>query len=93
MSTLAITTRRPGVAQVTMNRPEVFNAFDEAMIGELDAAFARLVANDAVRVIVLAGAGRHFSAGAVRSSPSSARSRSRCRSSRSSSSDGSASGN
>jgi methylglutaconyl-CoA hydratase len=42
----------------------VFNAFDEAMIGELDAAFAELVADDTVRVIVLAGAGKHFSAGA-----------------------------
>ena len=50
MSTLTITTRRPGVAQVTMNRPEVFNAFDEAMIGELDAAFAQLEADDTVRV-------------------------------------------
>ena len=64
MHTLTITTRRPGVAQVTMNRPEVFNAFDEAMIGELDAAFAQLISDDTVRVIVLAGAGKHFSAGA-----------------------------
>jgi hypothetical protein len=54
----------PGVAQVTMSRPAVFNAFDEAMIGELDAAFAQLEADPAVRVIVLAGEGRHFSAGA-----------------------------
>jgi methylglutaconyl-CoA hydratase len=52
------------VAQVTMNRPAVFNAFDEAMIAELDAAFAALEADASVRVIVLAGAGRHFSAGA-----------------------------
>jgi methylglutaconyl-CoA hydratase len=52
------------VAQVTMAREAVFNAFDEAMIAELDAAFAQLEADPAVRVIVLAGAGRHFSAGA-----------------------------
>jgi methylglutaconyl-CoA hydratase len=52
------------VAQVTMNRPAVFNAFDEAMIGELDAAFAALEADASVRVIVLAGEGKHFSAGA-----------------------------
>jgi methylglutaconyl-CoA hydratase len=63
-STLAIADRAPGVAQVTMSRPAVFNAFDETMIGELDAAFARLEADDAVRVIVLAGDGKHFSAGA-----------------------------
>lgn len=63
-STLGISQRAPGVAQITMSRPAVFNAFDEAMIGELDAAFAQLVADPAVRVIVLAGAGKHFSAGA-----------------------------
>jgi methylglutaconyl-CoA hydratase len=64
MQTLTLDTRSPGVAQITMARPELFNAFDEAMIGELDAAFARLEADAAVRVIVLAGAGKHFSAGA-----------------------------
>lgn len=64
MDTLRISIRCPGVAQVTMARPAVFNAFDEAMIGELDAAFAQLAGDDQVRVIVLAGEGRHFSAGA-----------------------------
>lgn len=63
-STLVITARAPGVAQITMARPAVFNAFDETMIGELDAAFAQLIDDDSVRVIVLAGEGRHFSAGA-----------------------------
>jgi methylglutaconyl-CoA hydratase len=62
--TLTITPRAPGVAQITMSRPAVFNAFDEAMIAELDDAFSRLAADPAVRVIVLAGAGKHFSAGA-----------------------------
>ncbi len=62
--TLRVAMRAPGVAQVTMARPEVFNAFDEAMIGELGAAFVELEADAAVRVIVLAGEGRHFSAGA-----------------------------
>lgn len=62
--TLRISTRARGVAQVTMARQDVFNAFDETMIGELDAAFAQLEADDSVRVIVLAGEGRHFSAGA-----------------------------
>jgi methylglutaconyl-CoA hydratase len=64
MDTLTITSRAPGAAQVTMSRPAVLNAFDETMIGELDAAFAQLDADPTVRVIVLAGAGRHFSAGA-----------------------------
>jgi methylglutaconyl-CoA hydratase len=53
-----------GVAHITMNRPAVFNAFDEHMIAELDAAFAALAADASVRVIVLQGAGKHFSAGA-----------------------------
>ncbi len=52
------------VATVTLNRPEVFNAFDETMIAAIDAAFAQLEANTAVRVIVLAGEGKHFCAGA-----------------------------
>lgn len=63
-STLEVSTRGAGVAQVTMSRPAVFNAFDEAMVAELDAAFEALGADDTVRVIVLAGAGPHFSAGA-----------------------------
>ena len=62
--TLNIEQRQPGVTQITMSRPEVFNAFDEAMIGDLDAAFDQLIADDTVRVILLAGAGKHFSAGA-----------------------------
>lgn len=62
--TLVVEARAAGVAQVTMNRPAVFNAFDETMIRELDEAFFQLEADPAVRVIVLAGNGRHFSAGA-----------------------------
>jgi methylglutaconyl-CoA hydratase len=61
---LEITRRGNGVAQVTMSRPAVFNAFDEIMIAEIDSTFESLAADDDVRVIVLAGAGRHFSAGA-----------------------------
>ena len=62
--TLQLSQRSRAVAQVTMARPDVFNAFDEVMIGELDAAFERLGADPEVRVIVLAAQGRHFSAGA-----------------------------
>ena len=63
-NTLHISTRAPGVAQITMSRPAVFNAFDELMIGEIDAAFSALIDDASVRVIVLAGEGKHFSAGA-----------------------------
>jgi methylglutaconyl-CoA hydratase len=52
------------VATVWMNRPEVFNAFDETLIDELSQACTALDADAAVRVVVLAGRGRHFSAGA-----------------------------
>ena len=62
--TINISQRGAGVAQITMSRPEVFNAFDEAMIGELDQAFDELIDDHSVRVIVLAGDGKHFSAGA-----------------------------
>ena len=64
LKTLKISRRAAGVAQVTMARPAVFNAFDEAMIAELDAVFTELSTDPAVRVIVLAGEGKHFSAGA-----------------------------
>jgi methylglutaconyl-CoA hydratase len=64
MKTLSVTRRSPGVAQVTMSRATVFNAFDETMIAELDFAFSTLTEEPDVRVIVLAGDGKHFSAGA-----------------------------
>lgn len=62
--TLEISQRSKAVAQITMSRPDIFNAFDETMIGELDAAFDQLINDAEVRIIVLAGAGKHFSAGA-----------------------------
>ncbi|GAB3489391.1 enoyl-CoA hydratase [Amycolatopsis cihanbeyliensis] len=55
--------RRGATALVTMNRPEYRNAQNSAMTYALDAAFTRAVEDDEVKVIVLAGAGKHFSAG------------------------------
>jgi enoyl-CoA hydratase len=52
-----------GVATVTMNRPEYHNAQNSAMTYALDAAFRRAIDDDTVKVIVLRGAGKHFSAG------------------------------
>lgn len=52
------------VATVWMNRPEVFNAFNEQLIGDLSSACTALDADPSVRVVILAGRGRHFSAGA-----------------------------
>ncbi len=55
--------RRDAVAVVTMNRPEYRNAQNSAMTYALDEAFTRAVDDSEVKVIVLAGAGDHFSAG------------------------------
>ena len=52
-----------GVATITMDRPSFHNAQNAKMTYELDAAFRRAVADDEVKVIVLAGNGKHFSAG------------------------------
>ena len=52
------------VATIWMNRPDVHNAFNEQLIAELTAACQALDADDAVRVVVLAGRGKSFSAGA-----------------------------
>lgn len=54
---------KDSVAWVTMNRPSFNNAQNSQMTYALDAAFARAVSDDAVKVIVLKGAGKHFSAG------------------------------
>ncbi|WP_034086926.1 enoyl-CoA hydratase [Streptacidiphilus albus] len=55
--------RRGPVAVVTMNRPEYRNAQNSAMTYALDDAFYRAAADPEVKVVVLAGAGEHFSAG------------------------------
>lgn len=52
-----------GIASITMNRPQFNNAQNSQMTYALDAAFRRAVDDDAVKVIVLRGNGRHFSAG------------------------------
>jgi methylglutaconyl-CoA hydratase len=53
-----------GVATVTMNRPKVHNAFDEALVDKLTRTLIDTAARDDVRVVVLTGAGRSFSSGA-----------------------------
>jgi methylglutaconyl-CoA hydratase len=63
MSTIRID-REESVAHVVMNRPDKHNAFYPALIQELQSTFERLGQDDTVRVIVLAGEGRSFSAGA-----------------------------
>jgi Enoyl-CoA hydratase/isomerase len=53
-----------GVATVTLNRPEIHNACDGAMIDALSAAVVALAADRRVRLLVLRASGKHFQAGA-----------------------------
>jgi enoyl-CoA hydratase/carnithine racemase len=52
-----------GIATLTLNRPEVLNAYTPEMGEEIVAAFLRLRDDDAIRVVILTGAGRGFCAG------------------------------
>jgi methylglutaconyl-CoA hydratase len=63
MGTLQIVQHGP-VVRVTLNRPEVRNAFNEDMVSELRAWAADMAAEPTARVAVLAGAGATFCAGA-----------------------------
>ena len=53
----------PRVARIVMNRPEARNAQNLQMTYDLNAAFDRAAQDDAIKVIILAGSGPHFSAG------------------------------
>ena len=63
MNTVSIVRQGP-VATLTLQRPEVHNAFNAAMTSELHAAFRELADDSATRVVVLTGAGASFCAGA-----------------------------
>ena len=52
-----------GVATITLNRPEKLNALNDTLAGEIQAAVREADADDAVRVIVLTGAGNGFCSG------------------------------
>jgi methylglutaconyl-CoA hydratase len=53
-----------GSVWITLDRPEIHNAFDDRLITALTLELARLAGEEAVRAIVLTGSGRSFSAGA-----------------------------
>jgi enoyl-CoA hydratase len=61
--TTLIYERIGAVLKITANRPDVLNAQSRVLLEELDDAFIRGTRDGAVRVIILAGAGKHFSAG------------------------------
>ena len=56
--------RADGVAVVTLDRPEIHNAFDDRLIADLTLALEALGADDEVRALLLTGRGKSFSAGA-----------------------------
>jgi methylglutaconyl-CoA hydratase len=56
--------REDGVATVTLNRADVHNAFNDALIADMTGALRRLGADDKVRAVVLRAEGKSFSAGA-----------------------------
>ena len=57
-------TRQGFAAIVTLDRPELHNAFNERLIGEIQRAFERLSEAEDIRAVVLQGAGKSFCAGA-----------------------------
>lgn len=61
--TLVVEHPDPAVARIVMNRPDARNAQNLQMTYDLNAAFDAAVQDDAVKVIILAGNGPHFSAG------------------------------
>ena len=63
MSNEIQTNTQGAIAWITLNRPAVRNAQNVALLRALDEAFAQAMADDAVKVVVLTGAGDHFSAG------------------------------
>lgn len=56
--------REGSVQHVILNRPEVHDAFDDVMIGELTRTFEGISGDPDVRVVLLRSTGKHFSAGA-----------------------------
>ncbi|ARN83726.1 enoyl-CoA hydratase-related protein [Methylocystis bryophila] len=63
MSDLLLSSDLRGVATLTLDRPERHNAFDDALVASLTAALRQLAENEGVRLLVVRGAGRSFSAG------------------------------
>ena len=55
--------RDGAVTVLTLNRPDVLNAFDEPLTEALNASLADCAADSAIRAVVITGAGRAFSAG------------------------------
>lgn len=59
-----IITHEGAIARITLNRPEVHNAFDDNLIGELTSALERIAREPRPQVVILSATGKSFSAGA-----------------------------
>src|ERR1035437_299019 len=58
-----LTTLSEGIFTITLNRPEVYNAFNEQLTTDLLDAFKEAAKNDAIRVVIVTGAGKAFCSG------------------------------
>jgi enoyl-CoA hydratase/carnithine racemase len=76
MEAFVLTKVTDGVATVTLNRPQQFNAMSEEVLAALQTALDEIAADDSIRVVVLAANGRAFCAGhdlkQMRANPSEA---------------------
>ena len=63
LTTLAVERARPGVALITLHRPDRLNAMNPRMFDELRDVGAQLAADTGVRAVVITGAGRGFCPG------------------------------
>ncbi|MCK4263464.1 MAG: enoyl-CoA hydratase/isomerase family protein, partial [Candidatus Aminicenantes bacterium] len=59
-----IFTQKEKIVYITLNRPDVHNAFNSLMISELADAFEKVKEDESIRVVVLSGEGKSFCAGA-----------------------------
>ena len=63
MSSLSQTTISPGLLQITLNRPEAFNALSESLLSELQEFLNAVSQSKETRVVILAASGKAFCAG------------------------------
>jgi 2-(1,2-epoxy-1,2-dihydrophenyl)acetyl-CoA isomerase len=64
MSDIVLYSQQGATAKITLNRPDSLNAFTSALRSDLLAALEKAEADDSIRVVILTGEGRSFSAGA-----------------------------
>lgn len=55
--------KKDGIGKITLNRPDVLNAINKKMLAELNQAFTEMNSDDQVKVIIVTGTGKAFSAG------------------------------